>query len=197
VLVRCSRSFLSFARSPPPVRPRRSTRPPDKHLGNFPQAFTHLSLIDAGDSTHHIRSNAIGEWHARHIVWSSWVADSVDSPRRGSSGTSPSRWTLIDRAEPPPSSSSRSCYQVATGMLSPGDIAPPLRPRTAQSSTGPPWSWRRVTGFDLEGRVVNAITPSTRIKSRFPYESLIVAGPGAGGSRISVTTGLALFRAPE
>jgi NADH dehydrogenase len=70
-------------------------------------------------------------------------------------------------------------YQVATGMLSPGDIAPPLRhilrrlPRVRVELA-------EVTGFDLARRVVRAARP---LGAEFdvPYDSLVVAA-GAGQS---------------
>jgi NADH dehydrogenase len=70
-------------------------------------------------------------------------------------------------------------YQVATGALSPGEIAAPLR-----------WIFRRqddvsvllaeVTGFDLEAREVVAQPGVEGAESlRVPYDSLIVAGGSA------------------
>ncbi len=70
-------------------------------------------------------------------------------------------------------------YQVATGMLSPGDIAPALRhvlrklPRVRVELA-------EVTGFDLERRVVYATRPPHE-PFEVPYDSLIVAA-GAGQS---------------
>jgi NADH dehydrogenase len=70
-------------------------------------------------------------------------------------------------------------YQVATGALSPGEIAAPLR-----------WIFRRqedvsvlladVTGFDLEAReVVTAPVVDDTGPQRVPYDTLIVAGGSA------------------
>jgi NADH dehydrogenase len=70
-------------------------------------------------------------------------------------------------------------YQVATGALSPGEIAAPLR-----------WIFRRqdqvrvvlaeVTGFDLDAREVLARSPvEDAAPMRLPYDSLIVAGGSA------------------
>jgi NADH dehydrogenase len=70
-------------------------------------------------------------------------------------------------------------YQVATGALSPGEIAAPLR-----------WIFRRqdqvrvvlaeVTGFDLDAREVVARPPVDGGETlRVPYDSLIVAGGSA------------------
>ena len=70
-------------------------------------------------------------------------------------------------------------YQVATGALSPGEIAAPLR-----------WIFRRqdqvrvlladVTGFDLDAREVLASPPLDGAEPlRVPYDSLIVAGGSA------------------
>jgi NADH dehydrogenase len=70
-------------------------------------------------------------------------------------------------------------YQVATGMLSPGEIGPPLRhlvrrlPRVRVELA-------EVTGFDLERRVVHATRPPNE-SIELPYDSLIVAA-GAGQS---------------
>ncbi len=70
-------------------------------------------------------------------------------------------------------------YQVATGMLSPGDIAPPLRhvlrrlPRVRVELA-------EVTGFDLDRRVVIASRPLGET-FEVPYDSLVVAA-GAGQS---------------
>ena len=72
-------------------------------------------------------------------------------------------------------------YQVATGMLSPGQIAPPLRhvlrrvPRTSPSSSS------RSTGFDLERRVVHANREPGGEHVELSYDTLIVAA-GAGQS---------------
>jgi NADH dehydrogenase len=67
-------------------------------------------------------------------------------------------------------------YQVATGALSPGEIASPLRgifkrDRNVRVVLG------EVTGFDLDGRRVrvDGITPDDELLE-LPYDSLIVAG---------------------
>ncbi len=70
-------------------------------------------------------------------------------------------------------------YQVATGILPPGQIAPPLRHvlRKVPSVTV---ELAEVTGFDLEHRVVHAVRVPD-VAMEVPYDSLIVAA-GAGQS---------------
>jgi NADH dehydrogenase len=67
-------------------------------------------------------------------------------------------------------------YQVATGALSPAEIAPPLRgvlKRQANARV----LLAEVTGFDLERReVVVERLPNGRPQSTVPYDTLIVAG---------------------
>jgi NADH dehydrogenase len=64
-------------------------------------------------------------------------------------------------------------YQVATGILSPGQIAPVLR-HLLRKSKNVRVELARVTGFDLERRVVRAtLIPGE--DREFPYDSLIVA----------------------
>src|SRR5512133_2067769 len=65
-------------------------------------------------------------------------------------------------------------YQVATGALSPGEVAYPLRAIFRRRSNVHV-RLAEVTGFDLEGRRVRLTTGS------LPYDTLIVAG----GSRYS------------
>ena len=71
-------------------------------------------------------------------------------------------------------------YQVATGMLSPGDIAPPLR-HVLRRVPSVAVELLEVDGFDLERRVVHATRPSSADRVELPYDSLIVAA-GAGQS---------------
>src|SRR3982751_5047419 len=70
-------------------------------------------------------------------------------------------------------------YQVATGILSPGQIAPVLR-HILRRHRNVQVEMAEVTGFDLERRVVvaGAIPGEQR---EYPYDSLIVAA-GAGQS---------------
>jgi NADH dehydrogenase len=68
-------------------------------------------------------------------------------------------------------------YQVATGMLSPGQIAPPLR-HVLRRARNVRVELAEVTGFDIERRVVHARRP-TGDTIEFPYDDLIVAA-GAG-----------------
>jgi NADH dehydrogenase len=70
-------------------------------------------------------------------------------------------------------------YQVATGILSPGQIAPVLR-RILRSHENVTVEMAEVTAFDLERRVVKAQTIPGEERD-FPYDSLIVAA-GAGQS---------------
>jgi NADH dehydrogenase len=65
-------------------------------------------------------------------------------------------------------------YQVATGMLSPGQIAPPLR-HIVRKLKNVRVELAEVTGFDLESRVVHAQNPVSRDPIDIPYDSLIVA----------------------
>jgi NADH:quinone reductase (non-electrogenic) len=70
-------------------------------------------------------------------------------------------------------------YQVATGILSPGQISPVLR-HIFRKRENVRVELAAVTGFDLERRVVHAKTiPGHALE--YPYDSLIVAA-GAGQS---------------
>jgi NADH dehydrogenase len=64
-------------------------------------------------------------------------------------------------------------YQVATGLLSPGQIAPPLR-GILRRDRNVTVQLAEVTGFDLDGRVVHARRPPD-LDIEFSYDSLIVA----------------------
>jgi NADH:ubiquinone reductase (H+-translocating) len=70
-------------------------------------------------------------------------------------------------------------YQVATGILSEGEIAPPLR-GVLHRHRNIEVELAEVNDFDLEARKVTAMGPDGR-RLQFPYDSLIVAG-GAGQS---------------
>jgi NADH:ubiquinone reductase (H+-translocating) len=67
-------------------------------------------------------------------------------------------------------------YQVATGILSVGEVAPPLR-GILRKHKNVHVELAEVTGFDLENRTVLAVRPGGT-ECAFPYDSLIVA-PGA------------------
>ena len=70
-------------------------------------------------------------------------------------------------------------YQVATGILSPGEISPVLR-HLLRRHKNVEVALARVIGFDLEARVVHtASLPGETFD--YPYDSLIVAA-GAGQS---------------
>lgn len=64
-------------------------------------------------------------------------------------------------------------YQVATGILSDGQIAPPLR-SIFSDQANLQVRLAEVTGFDLERRAVYAVTPDGE-RLTLPYEFLIVA----------------------
>ncbi len=64
-------------------------------------------------------------------------------------------------------------YQVATGMLAPGQIAPALR-HVVRRSQNVRVDLAEVTGFDLDRRIVHANTLGVR-DIEIPYDSLIVA----------------------
>ena len=70
-------------------------------------------------------------------------------------------------------------YQVATGILSPGDIAPATRD-VLRKHDNVSVVLGDVTGFDLDVREVAAIAPDGR-RLKLPYDSLIVAA-GVGQS---------------
>ncbi len=70
-------------------------------------------------------------------------------------------------------------YQVATGILSEGEIAPPLR-GVLHRHRNIEVELAEVNAFDLEARTVTAMGPDGRVLE-LPYESLIVAG-GCGQS---------------
>src|SRR3954452_11670277 len=65
-------------------------------------------------------------------------------------------------------------YQVATGMLSPGQIAPPIR-HVVRRSRNVNVVLAEVTDFDLEARIVHASSPGDVHELEYPYDSLIVA----------------------
>src|SRR5262245_47053219 len=71
-------------------------------------------------------------------------------------------------------------YQVATGMLSPGQIAPPIR-HVVRRYANVRVEYADVSGFDLDRRVVEATNPAIGQRLEIPYDSLIVAA-GAGQS---------------
>jgi len=64
-------------------------------------------------------------------------------------------------------------YQVATGSLAPGEIAPPLR-GVLRRQRNVQVLLADVTGFDLGGRVVRAVGPQGR-PLEVPYDWLVVA----------------------
>ena len=70
-------------------------------------------------------------------------------------------------------------YQVATGILSPGEISPVLR-HMLRRKKNVRVVLSKVTGFDLERRVVHTASIPGET-AEYPYDSLIVAG-GAGQS---------------
>ena len=70
-------------------------------------------------------------------------------------------------------------YQVATGILSEGEVAPPIRD-VLRRYRNVRVELATVTGFDLKGRVVTAARPDGSVRT-YPYDSLIVAA-GAGQS---------------
>ena len=70
-------------------------------------------------------------------------------------------------------------YQVATGILSEGEIAPPLR-GVLRRHRNVEVELAEVTGFDLEARAATTIRPDGASVG-IPYDSLIVAA-GAGQS---------------
>ena len=70
-------------------------------------------------------------------------------------------------------------YQVATGILSPGQIAPVLR-HILRKHDNVQVEMAEVTGFDLERHVVKTVTIPTE-EREYSYDSLIVAA-GAGQS---------------
>jgi len=81
-------------------------------------------------------------------------------------------------------------YQVATGILPTGQIAPPLR-HVLRRKKNVRVELAEVTGFDLERRVVHAIRPTEHEPIDVPYDSLIVAA-GVTQSYFG-NDGLALF----
>ena len=64
-------------------------------------------------------------------------------------------------------------YQTATGMLSPGQIAPALR-HIVRKEKNVQVQLAEVDGFDLDRRVVHA-TVAGKLSVEYPYDSLIVA----------------------
>jgi NADH:ubiquinone reductase (H+-translocating) len=70
-------------------------------------------------------------------------------------------------------------YQVATGIVSPGQIAPVLR-QMLRKHSNVTVHFASVTGFDLDRRMVTMVTMPGE-ETEVPYDSLIVAA-GAGQS---------------
>ena len=70
-------------------------------------------------------------------------------------------------------------YQVATGILSEGEIAPPIR-SVLRRQRNVEVELAEVSGLNLEGRTVTATRPDGQFFT-IPYDSLIVAA-GAGQS---------------
>ncbi len=70
-------------------------------------------------------------------------------------------------------------YQVATGILSEGEVAPPIR-QVLRRQRNVTVELATVTEFDLDRRLVSATRPDGSPRT-YPYDSLIVAA-GAGGS---------------
>jgi NADH dehydrogenase len=70
-------------------------------------------------------------------------------------------------------------YQVATGMLSAGQIAPPIR-HIVRNHPNVRVQMAEVTGFDLDQRVVHATMVENVLDLEIAYDSLIVA---AGSSQ--------------
>jgi NADH dehydrogenase len=71
-------------------------------------------------------------------------------------------------------------YQVATGMLSPGQVAPPLR-YVLRRVPNAKVELLEVDDFDLDRRIVHATRPPSGEPVELEYDSLIVAA-GAGQS---------------
>src|SRR5262249_21994067 len=92
-------------------------------------------------------------------------------------GWSPVDVTLVDRE--PHHLFQPMLYQVATGIISAGEIAPPLR-HVLRNQENADVLLAEVTGFDLPGRAVHAVRPDG-VPISLPYDSLIVAA-GAGVS---------------
>ena len=92
-------------------------------------------------------------------------------------GFSPVDVTLIDRE--PHHLFQPMLYQVATGIVSEGEIAPPLR-QILRYQRNAAVLLAEVTGFDLPERIVEGRRPDGTPIS-VPYDSLIVAA-GAGNS---------------
>src|SRR6478735_12356064 len=70
-------------------------------------------------------------------------------------------------------------YQVATGILSEGQIAPPIR-SVLRRQQNTQVALASVTGFDLDRRTITALRADA-VQFELPYDSLIVAA-GAGQS---------------
>ena len=92
-------------------------------------------------------------------------------------GFSPVDVTLVDRE--PHHLFQPMLYQVATGIISEGEIAPPLR-QIMRFQSNAAVLLAEVTGFDLQARVVEARRPDGAPIS-LPFDSLVVAA-GAGTS---------------
>ena len=90
-------------------------------------------------------------------------------------GWSPVDVTLVDRQ--PHHLFQPMLYQVATGIVSEGEIAPPLR-HILRYQENAAVLLAEVTGFDLQERIANAVRPDGA-PIAIPFDSLIVAA-GAG-----------------
>ena len=69
-------------------------------------------------------------------------------------------------------------YQVATGVLSAGEVAPPLR-EVLKRHKNVTVEMGDVTGFDLDARTVQVDRPGSSVDVGYDY---LIVGIGVGGS---------------
>ena len=119
-------------------------------------------------------ARACSRWPRRRhgTGWSSSAAGSVGCRPSATSPTARSTSRVVDRRnhhlfQP-------LLYQVATGMLSPGQIAPPIR-HVVRRYKNVRVELAEVTDFDLDRRIVHATSAAHLQRLELPYDSLIVA----------------------